>query len=251
MATTVWDLPAAPWAVIAVVVVVGGVVRGFGGFGASMVWVTGISLVLPPSSAVPTAMLLEVLASLQLLPQVWRDADWRSLRWLLAGYVVGLPVGTWALVSVPARPMKLAIAVVILAAAVVLAAGWHRQDLPGRAGTSGTGVVSGMLNGAFAMGGPPAIAMYFSSPAHTVVGRASLIMFFLCTDVLGTASSAVGGLVTTALLAQVAVLFPVSVVGIAVGSCWYRRTEAAGVRRYVLWLLVALALGTLVQALLP
>ena len=62
-------------------IVLGGVVRGFGGFGASMVWVIGSSLVLPPSSAIPTAFVLEVLASVQLLPGVWRQVHWRSLRW--------------------------------------------------------------------------------------------------------------------------------------------------------------------------
>ena len=38
-------------------------------------------------------------------------------------------------------------------------------ELPGPAATAAVGGVSGVLNGAFAMGGPPAILLYFSSPA--------------------------------------------------------------------------------------
>lgn len=247
MSATVWELSWSPLAGVLAAVLVGGFVRGFGGFGASMVWVTGMSLVLPPATAIPTALMLEVLASLQLLPRVWRDAHWPSLRWLLAGVVIGLPLGTWALVTVSQRPMRALVGVVVLVTALVMARGWHRDALPGPAGATATGVVSGALNGAFAMGGPPAILMYFSSPQHVAVGRASLIAFFLCTDVLGTGSAAVGGLVTPDLLGQVAVLFPVSLVGVGLGALWFRRTGAAAFRRYVLWLLAALSCLTLAQ----
>lgn len=250
MSMTVWGLSWVPLAGVLAAILVGGFVRGFGGFGASMVWVTGMSLVLPPDTAIPTALMLEVLASIQLLPRVWRDAHWASLRWLLVGAVVGIPVGTVALVVVPERPMRLLVAVVVLAAALTMARGSHRSDLPGPTGAAATGLVSGVLNGAFAMGGPPAILMYFSSPRHVAVGRASLIAFFLCTDVLGTGSAATGGLVTPALLGQVAVLFPVSLVGVGLGALWFRRTGAAAFRRYVLWLLAGLSCLTLAQAIL-
>lgn len=241
MATTVWDLSWLPLAVVIVTILVGGFVRGFGGFGASMVWVMGMSIVLPPATAIPTALILEVLASLQLLPRVWREAHWASLKWLMLGVLVGLPFGTWALVSVPERPMRIVIGVVVLATTIAMALGRHRENLPGPAGATATGVVSGVLNGALAMGGPPAILMYFSSPRHAAVGRASLIAFFLFTDVLGTGSAAVGGLVTPVLLGQTAVLFPVSLIGVGLGALWYRRTGAEDFRRYVLWLLAGLS----------
>lgn len=92
--------------------------------------------------------------------------------------------------------------------------------------------------------------MYFSSPRHAAVGRASLIAFFLFTDVLGTGSAAVDGLVTPVLLGQTAALFPVSLMGVALGAQWYRRTGAGDFRRYVLWLLAALSGLILVQTVL-
>ncbi|WP_240437481.1 sulfite exporter TauE/SafE family protein [Sciscionella marina] len=152
--------------------------------------------------------------------------------------------------AVAERPMRLLIGIVVLATAIIMACGWHLEDLPGPVGATTTGVVSGALNGAFAMGGPPAILMYFSAPQHVAVGRASLIAFFLCTDLLGTGSAAVGGLVTWPLLTQVAVLFPVSLAGVGLGALWFRRTRATDFRRYVLWLLAALSCLTLTQTIL-
>jgi uncharacterized membrane protein YfcA len=249
MGATVWTLSPLAWVLVLVVIVLGGVVRGFGGFGASMVWVIGLSLVLPPSSAIPTAFVLEVLASVQLLPSVWRHVNWRSLRWLLLGAVIGTPVGTWLLKVIPVDPMRILLACAVLAAAVAMASRFRASRLPGPAATAAVGGVSGVLNGAFAMGGPPAILMYFSSPAAVAAGRATLIVYFLGTDVWATATAAAGGLITAALLAQVAVLFPVSLAGVAVGSWLFKRTPSADSQRYALWLLAALSVVVLAQAL--
>ncbi len=249
MGSTVWSLSAAAWVFVVAVIVLGGAVRGFGGFGASMVWVVGLSLVLPPSSAIPTAFVLEVLASVQLLPSVWRDVHWRSLRWLLVGAVAGTPFGLLLLKFVPVLPMRVLLACAVLAAAVAMASKYRAAALPGVAGTLAIGGVSGVLNGAFAMGGPPAILMYFSSPAAVVAGRASLIVYFLGTDLWATATAALGGLITAPLLGQIAVLFPVSLIGVALGSVVFKRTSSTNSQRYALWLLAALSGAVLVQAL--
>ena len=248
-ASTVWGLPPPAWVLALIVILLGGVVRGFGGFGASMVWVVGLSLVLPPATAIPTALVLEVLASVQLLPGVWRQVHWRSLRWLLAGAVIGTPGGIWLLTVVPVAPMRILLSCAVLAAAAGLASKFRPAALPGPAATTVVGGVSGVLNGAFAMGGPPAILMYFSSPGAAAAGRATLVAYFLGTDLWGTATAAVGGLITAPLIGQIAVLFPVSLGGVAVGSWLFGRTRSADSRRYALWLLAALSGAVLVQTL--
>jgi uncharacterized membrane protein YfcA len=249
MGSTVWNLPPLAWVLVLTVIVLGGVVRGFGGFGASMVWVIGLSLVLRPSSAIPTSFVLEVLASVQLLPTVWRQVHWRSLRWLLVGALIGTPVGTWLLTVIPVDPMRILLAWVVLTAAALMASKFRAKALPGPAATTVVGGVSGVLNGAFAMGGPPAILMYFSSPAAAAAGRATLIVYFLGTDLWATATAVAGGLITAPLLGQIAALFPVSLLGVAVGSWLFRRTPSADSQRYALWLLAALSAAVLVQAL--
>jgi uncharacterized membrane protein YfcA len=91
--------------------------------------------------------------------------------------------------------------------------------------------------------------MYFSSPAAVAAGRASLVVYFLGTDLWATATAAAGGLITAPLIGQIAVLFPVSLIGVAVGSLLFRRTPSADSQRYALWLLAALSGAVLVQAL--
>ena len=138
-------------------VFIAGIIQGYSGFGFAMVAVTSISLVLPPVQAVPIVLILEVLASIRLVPQVWRDIDWFSLRWLLVGSLFATPFGVYLLANIPAVPMRISISLLVLIAAILLLCGWAWKRMPGRSLILATGVACGMLNGAAAIGGPPVI----------------------------------------------------------------------------------------------
>src|SRR5262245_46787234 len=74
--------------------------RGFSGFGLSLLSIIAISLLMPVKDIVPSIFLLEIAASINLIPGIWREIDGKSLRWLV-GYVIGLPVGGYALINAP------------------------------------------------------------------------------------------------------------------------------------------------------
>jgi uncharacterized protein len=220
------------------------VVRGYGGFGFALLAVTSVSLLLPPAQIVPSILLLDVVASLHLLPSVWSDIHWSSLRWLALGCLVGTPFGVYALAHLPAAPMTLALAVFVMAAALLLARGLALKSLPGPASTFGTGVASGLLNGGFGAGGPPVILFFFSSPAGVAAGRASMIAYFLITDLVGLAWQSWSGLLDRdVLLRALAFLLPL-VAGIWLGNRGFKKAEPAAFRRWVLRLLMGLALLT-------
>jgi len=84
-----------PFMLIFAVLAIGlaAIIRGFSGFGFSALTVTSLSLILPPAEVVPTAFLLEIAASIHMLPLVWRQVDWKILRWLVLGAVLGTPFG--------------------------------------------------------------------------------------------------------------------------------------------------------------
>ena len=115
------------------------IVRGYSGFGFSLLAVVSLSLLLPPTEIVPSIFMMEVVASLHLLPGVWRDIHWRALFWLAVGSLVGTPFGVYALAHVPAAPMTLALSVFVLIAAILLAGGYALKSMPGRAATFTTG----------------------------------------------------------------------------------------------------------------
>lgn len=235
-------------AVAIFVVFCAAIVRGYSGFGFSMFAVTGLSLLRPPAEVVPMVLTLEIAASAHLLPAVWSDVDWRSLRWLLAGMLVSTPLGVWVLASTPASSTRVLVSVLVLIASAGLWRGFALRRVPGPGATFATGAVSGLLNGTAAIAGPPAILFYFSSPAAAAVSRASLITYFLGTDVVAASFSAAYGLLTPAALLRALVLLVPLGCGVAIGNRRFIASDPGVFRRVVLALLMVLAITGLVCA---
>src|SRR5258705_11275575 len=194
------------------------VVRGYSGFGFSLLAVTSLSLLLTAAEIVPSIFIMEVAASLHLLPGVWPDIHWRALLWLAVGCLVGTPFGVYALAHVPAAPMTLALAVFVLIAAILLARGYALKSLPGPAVTFATGTASGLFNGSFGIGGPPVNLFFFSSPAGAAAGRASMIALLLMTDVTGLAWQGWSGLLSVTAVWRALLLLPACTGGMLRGN---------------------------------
>ena len=225
------------------------VVRGYSGFGFSLLVITALSIVIPPRDFLPSIFMMEIAASLHLLPGVWREVHWRATGILLAGCLLATPIGVWLLDHVPAAPMTLAIALFVLGSAVLLARGFAFKAMPGRLATAATGGAAGLCNGAFGIAGPPVILFFFSSPAGAQVGRASLIAFFIGTDTLGLAFQARQGLIGWDDPLRAVVYLAPLLVGIRLGARAFRGTDPARFRIWVLRILMGLAAVTGAQAL--
>jgi hypothetical protein len=224
------------------------IVRGFSGFGFSLLSITAISIFMPAREIVPSIFLLEVAASINLIPSIWREIDWRGIGWLLLGYVVALPLGVYALANVPAPPMNIALGIFVIVTGIMMLKGFRLAKTPGAPAIVATGAASGVLNGAFGTGGPPVVLFYFSTPAAAAVGRASVIAFFLSTDTLGLLELWRNDLVTGQSFAQFIAWIPALLVGIALGAKGFKHMDQAKFRKAVLIILIGLAVVTLIKA---
>jgi uncharacterized protein len=232
----------------AVAVLAGAVVRGYAGFGASMFWVASLSLIYAPAGVIPSVLALEVLASLVLLPAVAASVEWRSMSWMLAATLVTMPAGVLLLSTLPARPMRLVVAVAILVGTLATAWGADLAGGRGRRTALTAGAISGVVNGSTGVGGPPAVLLYFSPSTEAAVGRATLIAYFLATDSAGFGYMALGGLVDRTVLLHTALFAPVALVGITAGQWLFQRHGARGFRRVVISVLLLLSVAMLLRA---
>jgi len=203
------------------------VVRGFSGFGSSMIAVSALTLVMPPAHVVPVMFALEIVASVGLLPSVWRDVDWRSLVWIVGGCTVATPVGLAVLAHAPENLMRALVSAVVVVVALVLLKGFVLRATPGPAATFAAGCLSGLLNGSTGLAGPPAVIFYFSSAGAAARGRASLIAFFVATDVYALLLARAGGLLDAQATVSGSTRFPSS----RSGSGWGTGTSSPPSRR--------------------
>ena len=207
-----------------------------------MLSITALSMVLEPRQTIPTIFILEVCASIHLLAISWRHVHWHSLGWLLVGCLIGTPLGVYALVYAPPAPLEVALASAVLIIAVLLSRGFALKSMPGRLGISGTGLVSGVLNGALGIGGPPVVILFFGTPTGAATGRASMIAYFLFTDLLGLGWRWHDGLLDRPVLVRAVRYAPALIAGVTVGNRMFASIDQARFRVWVLRLLMTLAL---------
>ncbi len=235
----------------ALAVIAGAYLKGYTGFGASMLWVTSLSLVLPPLQVVPMVLMFEVATSIYLLPQIWRQVRWKSIVVLLVGTWAATPLGIYALSNLPATPIRVGLAIVVFVAAILILRGFALRAEPSTPATVGVGLMAGALNGSMGIVGPPVILFYFSSPVGVVAGRASIITYFIGTDSVGTAMFAAQGLISQSIFWRTAVFLPLLIAGVAVGNRGLLKTEPDTFKRAALFVLLALSLFLFARAVWP
>lgn len=229
---------------VVAIVALSALFRGFTGFGFAIIAVPLLSLALPPLLAVALAAGLQLLGGLMDFRDASRACHWPSVRWLAAGALVSSPFGTLLLAWLPADAARLVLAGACGVAVLALVVTPGFRHLPGRATTAAAGVLSGLFNGMAAMPGPPALAYYLALPLQAAQVRASLMVFFLFSAFLSSASLVAIGAVGQREVLMVLAGMPLMLAGSRLGAALFRR--AGGAHRNVS--LATLALVALLTA---
>lgn len=232
---------------VALVIAFAGLIRGFSGFGFSLAAVPLLSLVLPLNTVVPLALSLEAIGVLPTLGRIWRHADWGALRTLLAGSIAAMPLGLLILHTGTPWLLRPAVAVCVLVAVMLI---WHPPEwtsIRPRAGSEAlAGAISGVLNGAAAMSGPPIVLLMFSSERPPEIRRATMMVFFSISAAVTLAAGLASGSYALPNIVKFLVCLPFLALGIEIGTLLQTLFQQATVRRLAL---LALALSASVSLL--
>ncbi|MGO1118036.1 TSUP family transporter [Rhodovibrionaceae bacterium A322] len=154
-----------------------GVVRGFSGFGAAMIFLPLASMVVDPRVAVITLFLADLLMSLPLFWRALPHCAWRSVLLLWAGAALAVPFGTYFLATIDAVLLRWILATIILVLVAVLMTGWRYQKAPSSPMTFGVGGMAGAMGGLAGLSGPPVILFMLGGPVASTVVRANMVVF--------------------------------------------------------------------------
>jgi len=216
------------------------IIRGFTGFGSSLMWVPSLSLVLPPVAVLPITFLLEVGVSIHLAPTVRRDADWPSVVKIVAGATLGVPVGLSLVAAISESAARSAVAATVIVAAALLWRGIRLKRTFSSTATVGVGGAAGLLMGAVGIPGPPIFLYYLAAPIDMRVSRASIIVLIFAVAAVSCVTAWLNGLMDRDALVRAAILLPVVLGGSYVGSHAFGRTDPEKARRFALGVLFAM-----------
>ena len=220
------------------------VVRGITGFGAALVLVPLLSLLWNLRQVVLIAAFVQVITGVPLTVVARREVARRVFVVLLAGSLIGLPLGATLLAMLPLATLRRALGLLTLVFGLsrLLPASRQVALSPGRAvGALGVpaGWVSGLLAGAIGTGGPPVVAYLHYRLPDPLARRATLLAYFMVIDIVrlvGYLRLGIGGAAT---LWTALALVPFALLGSVAGSHIHSRAAARTVALCVAWLLVA------------
>lgn len=222
--------------------------RGYSGFGAPALMVTGGSLVIAPQQLVPLILMLDVIASVAQLGGVLKDIAWRRLWLLLAGSVVGIPLGVKALGLVEPDTARVVVAVYVIAISLALLKGWRLARPVGDVGMIVLGFFCGLVTGLIAMGGMIVVTFLTADGTRPAVLRATLIAYFLPLDGFAVLLFYLEGRFTADGMSAVAFALPILAAGVWLGGRHFLSASPDQFRRFTLGLLMVLAAAAFVRA---
>ncbi len=225
-----------------------GFTQGVSGFGAGLVAMPLLTMLIGIKAAVPLSMLNGLLITGFLSMQLKHHIDWRKIRPLFIGCLPGIFVGALALKKLDADLLQLGLGIFIFAYAIYsLSARPRPRTIANRWGYV-AGFLTGTISSVFSAGGPPAI-IYVSLTDWTKDEiKATLSVFFFVSGIVTALGHAVNGLTTSTVLQQLVSTGPMTLLGVVAGSMLYRRIRQRTYIAIMLWLLILMGLMMVVFA---
>jgi len=197
------------------------------------------------ASAIQISIVLNLLIATLLAPSLRHDADWKLLKKVLIGLLVGAPIGFLIFLNLQIGWLKtlagLAVIFTLLATVRSYQAAPRRVDkMPGDAERISIGVVAGVMGASLAMPGPiPAAWMSVKGFSRKTV-RATILLLFVFAYAIALALQFAASGVGTDTLQLCAMLAPATIIGVLAGRALHNRVSERSFR----WILILILAAT-------
>ena len=232
---------ASPWALAFCLAVLfsGYALRGATGFGAGVVAIPLLALVLPLTVVIPVITTLGIAASLAQSLQEFRFVDWRALRGLALPSALGLALGLWLFAALDQMLLLRA-----FAAFIIVYGAWSFVPRPAArrppplALAAAAGGAGGLVATLFGGMAGPFYAIYLRALALDKRRfRASMSSVLLCLGVVRAAGYGSLGFYDRRAVALLLLSAPVVLLAMLAGDRWHARLDQARFERMVAALL--------------
>jgi len=178
-----------------------------------------------PIDAVTMVTVLELFASVQLVPQVLNETEWRLVGPLGVSAALLMPLGAHVLGSADPAFLTRAMAAVVLLFVIGLMTGWRYRGETKLLPTLGVGAVSGVMMAATSMGNPPVLLYMLAGERRATTNRANIIAYFAMTHVVLLAVLGSMALLTLPALVRAILLMPGYLLAAGLGARLFQQSS--------------------------
>jgi uncharacterized membrane protein YfcA len=229
-------------------VVFAAVLRAFTGFGFALAAVPVFSVFLLPAEVVVLTASLSLVLGLISVRAWWGVHGPREILPLVSLAWLGTALGAALLTAMSVAHFQLWAGLAVLLACVGIALSRPAAPLRNRPLTCSAGLLSGLMNGALAIPGPPMIVYALLTEFDPHRSRALLMMFFTVSSLLALSSYAVAGLVGWQSLQFVLLALPALYLGDRLGNILFQKYGGEFYRRVAVLALASMGVAVIVRA---
>src|SRR5215218_2647396 len=210
---------------ICAVAFISGTARGFSGFGSALIFMPLASSIADPRLVAALLLIIDFVAAAPLLPGAWEKADRKATAIMVAGALIGVPIGTYFLSRLEPVTTRWIITAFVFALLALLLSGWRYRGRDHAAISIGIGGLSGFCSGLAQTGGPPIVGYWLGRPVASVIARANILLFFAASDFFSAVSYSLTGLITSDAIRFSLLVGPVYAVGVWCGVLLFGRAS--------------------------
>ena len=226
------------------------ILRSFTGFGFALVAVPVLALFMPPAQVVVLSSSMAFTLSLLSVRSFSSIVSFGEMKPLLLMSVIGTALGAYTLAWIPVDLFQLCVGVAVLIACVGVVASRPEKPVKGRSLPWLAGLLSGVMNGAIAIPGPPMIIYTMLTEFDPIRSRAMLMAFFLASSGFALVSYTAAGIVELQSVKYYLLAVPVLIVGDRLGHRLFDHYGRAFYRKVAIFALAALGVSISLRALL-
>ena len=230
---------------------VAGAINNLAGFGAAMVAMPILTIVLPMETAVVSAMPIIVMLNVQMAWAYRHNIPWSALRSVVIGGVVGVVAGLVIMETVPEGALKLTMGVFLVLYGMYSFFQWDHAGQMQKHSFWGAvaGFFSTLLGALFSFNGPP-LAVYVTAGGWEQKKAKGLLgACFVLSGITILIGQVVSGAVTMETLRYSAIGVPAVLAGGGIGIFASRFVAQAVYRRIILMVIMTAGLSVIYSCL--
>ncbi len=219
------------------------------GFGFALTMTPLLTLAWDVKPAIATSVLLSLTTQWPLIIEVRQHVVPSRVVVLLAGFVLGMPVGLVLFDQLDSNSLKVFVAATVIVASIVLFStpSLSIADRVARPIALAAGVLSGAVGASTSMNGPPVVLYLLGRHKEIEAFRSTILSYFLPAGIVMVSAFAVLGRIDRDVLVTAAACLPAMALGILSGMMLRSRLEPERFRHVVLAVLIVSSAGILIS----
>jgi len=230
------------------VISVGGILRGFMGFGPALLTIPMLAFIYSPIEALVIHIIMEIPSTLFLMPNALKHSQKNDIFPMFIAMAITIPLGMYLVVLLDPQIIRRTISIIVLLLIGMLSYGWSFKQKIGLKTMIASGSAGGLVQGIAGMGGPPIVTILLARGDSPDISRSNILLLMAGIVFFSIASQLFYKLMTIELVIIGFLASPVYILTTFIGSKFYNSRGKRVFKRIALLLLALIAISTFIAS---